>query len=748
MPAEDLSQFSLAELFRMEAETQLAALSDGIIRLETPSSTVLDDLMRAAHSLKGAARVVGIEAGVRIAHGMEDVFVRAKADPACISPLLVDAMLSGVDLLRRVAKLEKEAGNSMVRPEEVEAFVGRCTGCLETPAGSGPAALSGKRVKATEPPTAIEETPGEPAEGTAPRTAAPFLRVASANLNHLVELAGESRILLRQLRTFVEEARMLVQAQRRMEALPGHRPAQAPADDGRRGTALEMQSQWQAWRTQSLQHASRLQDYDLRAGLLADRLYAEALACRMRPFEDCLPALRRLVHDTGRQLGKSVRLAVSGESTQVDREILERLEGVFMHLLRNAVDHGIEPGDDRLAAAKAPEGTIRLAVRQFGGRLVVRVEDDGRGIDLDQVRQRAIAANYTSAEAAGQLSPEETLEFLFLPGFSLRDHVTEVSGRGVGLDAVQSAIRALRGSVRLSSTPGQGTRFEISVPISLSIARCLLVEIAGEPWAIPLSRLTQLVEVAAESIESIQGQPFIQAGHERIGLVQATQLLGLKVVPVKTGKLSVMVISKGGHLYGIIVDRFLQQVELSVQEMPAELGKIRHFSAVSVLADGSPVLLLDDEDLVSSIQSLVAAGQLCTGTPSASARGATSKRILVVEDSLTVRELERKVLAGCGYAVETATDGMDGWNKLRTSDFDLVITDVDMPRMDGIELVKQIRATPRFHDLPVIIVTYKGRPEDRQRGLEAGADYYFTKSSFHNDELVRVVEEVIGGATG
>jgi two-component system sensor histidine kinase and response regulator WspE len=570
--------------------------------------------------------------------------------------------------------------------------------------------------------------------------------VASANLNHLVELAGESRILLRQLRSFVEEARMLVQAQRRMEALLGHWSKQASIDDGRRRTVLEMQSQWQAWRTQSLQHVSRLQDYDLRAGLLADRLYSEALTCRMRPFDDCLPALRRLVHDTGRQLGKAVRLVVSGESTQVDREILERLEGLFIHLLRNAVDHGAEPGNDRLAAGKAAEGTIRLAVRQFGGRLVVRVEDDGRGIDVDQVRRRAVAGNYVTAEAAGQLSPQEVLEFLFLPGFSLRDNVTEVSGRGVGLDAVQTAIRALRGSVRLSSTLGQGTRFEISVPISLSVARCLLVEIAGEPWAMPLSRLVQLLHVPAESVESIQGQPFVQAGHERIGLVQAAQVLGLNAEPVKTEKLSVMVISKGGHSYGLIVDRFLQQVELSVQETPAELGKLCHFSAVSVLADGSPVLLLDDEDLVSSIRSLDAAGQLRAGTASAPDEPAKSKRILVVEDSLTVRELERTVLAGCGYAVETATDGMDGWNKLRAGDFDLVITDVDMPRMDGIELVQQIRTTPRFHDLPVMIVTYKGRPEDRQRGLEAGADYYFTKSSFHNEQLVRVVEEIIGAA--
>jgi len=494
--------------------------------------------------------------------------------------------------------------------------------------------------------------------------------------------------------------------------------------------------------------AERLGELDIvdrRASDLAGRLYDETLASRMRPFEDGVRHFSRTVRDLGRALGKRVRLDIVGGSTSIDRDILEQLDAALGHLLRNAIDHGIETPEERLAAGKTEEGTIRLEAGHKAGLLQIIVADDGCGIDLEALRRSTVGRGLVTTGSAAALSERELLEFLFLPGFSMRASVTDISGRGVGLDAVQAMVRQVRGQIEVASEPGRGTRFQLQLPLTLSVIRALLVEIAGEPYAIPLAAIARALRLARTEVAFLEGRPHFRFEGRQVGLVAAHEVLGQGQPAFDADELSAVVIGDGDDVYALVVDRFLGEHELVVRPLDPRLAKVKDVSAAALLDDGSPTLILDVDDLLRSMEKLVTAGKLRSLEPGVAETGQKRrKRVLVVDDSLTVRELERKLLDHRGFEVEVAVDGMDGWNAVRAGSFDLVVTDVDMPRMDGIELVTLIRRDTSLRSLPVMIVSYKDREEDRRRGLDAGADYYLTKSSFHDETLLHAVEDLIG----
>jgi two-component system, chemotaxis family, sensor histidine kinase and response regulator WspE len=311
---------------------------------------------------------------------------------------------------------------------------------------------------------------------------------------------------------------------------------------------------------------------------------------------------------------------------------------------------------------------------------------------------------------------------------------------------VQSMVKGVRGTVRVSSQPGRGIRFQLQLPLTLSVVRALLVEVAGEPYAIPLGFIVKTLRVPEAEMASTEGRQHFALQGKRIGLVSAHQILGREGAP--RGKdLAIVVLGEGEHCYGVVVDAFLGERELVVQPLDRRLGKVKDIAAGALMEDGSPVLIVDVADLIRSVEKIVTMGQLTAVHSGAAAQQARSrKRVLVVDDSLTVRELERKLLEARGYGVEIAVDGMDGWNAVRTGAFDLVISDVDMPRLDGVELTRLIKQDPKLKHLPVMIVSYKEREEDRRRGMEAGADYYLTKGSFHDETMLNAVAELIGAA--
>ena len=340
------------------------------------------------------------------------------------------------------------------------------------------------------------------------------------------------------------------------------------------------------------------------------------------------------------------------------------------------------------------------------------------------------------------------LEFLFLPGFSTKDKVTEISGRGVGLDVVQTMVRAVGGIVRVSSQLGQGTRFTLQLPITMSVIRALLVKIGGEPYAFPLNRIDRILFTTRSAIRVLEGRQHFMMDDHPIGLIEASQVLGLPAEEGPRDSFPVVVASDRSHRFGVVVDEFLGERDLEVRPLDSRLGKVPNINSASVLEDGWPVLIFDVEDLVRSVDNLLSGRRLrkLTGTVERhEARG--RRRVLVVDDSITVRELERQLLESVGYQVEVAVDGVDGWNAVRSHDYDLVISDVDMPRMDGIQFVSLIKQDAKLRPIPVVIVSYKDREEDRMRGLDAGANAYLTKSSFHDKTFLQTVVDLIGEAS-
>jgi two-component system, chemotaxis family, sensor histidine kinase and response regulator WspE len=746
--APDYSDFSMMELFRVDAETQLQALDAGLLALErdSASATHLEACMRAAHSLKGAARIVDLQVGAEVAHAMEDCFVAAQRGKLSIGREQIDVLLQGADLLRRIAETPEAQVPEWAgaRRMEIDVFLSTVRDVRQGVVGVGPGPSERQAEPQAEPATAAPLESGDGADRV--------LRVTAAHLDRLLGLAGESMVESRWFKPFAESLFRMKRLQTSAAAaIDTLRETLGDAVLSERGEAALTEARRKIDECHGLlaQQLVDIDMFDSRSTKLAHGLYDSALACRMRPFADGARSLPRMVRDVGRELGKEVRLEIVGGTTPVDRDILEKLDAPLGHLLRNAVDHGIESPDAREAVGKSREGVVRLEARHSAGRLQITASDDGCGVNVPKLREAIVERKLASKEVAQRLSEAELLEFLFLPGFTLKREVTEISGRGVGLDVVHNMIKQVRGTIRVSSEPGKGTRFQMQLPLTLSVVRTLLVEIGSEAYAFPLTHIVRTLKVRAEDIELLEGCQHFRVNGQSVGLVGARQLFADEDPKLADGELSVIVLGGPGAAYGLAVDRFLGERDLVVQPLDSRLGKIKDIAAGSVMEDGSPVLIVDVDDLLRSVEKVVARGglQKLERDTSRAVRD-SRRRVLVVDDSLTVRELERKLLDQAGYEVEIAVDGMDGWNAVRAGKFDLIITDVDMPRMDGISLVKLIKADEKLEKLPVMIVSYKDREEDRKRGLEAGADYYLTKGSFYDDTLQKAVANLIGTASG
>jgi two-component system sensor histidine kinase and response regulator WspE len=752
---EDLSNLSMLELFRLEAESQTAVLSGGVLAIEEldRSPKTIEALMRAAHSLKGAARIVGLDAAVRVAHALEDVFVAAGKGRFHVRAEHADLLLEAIDFLASIARAENPLAPDAPWEARADAVVARLARMPEGGSAATVPPPDGARPAPSAPSPAPTEAPAAEArdrEAERPLESADrVVRVSAESLTRLVGLAGESLVETRQLRPFVDSLLQLRGAEADLlDAIAGFDEKLKAADVAVPATLAALLTGIRERAATGLarlgEHLEDFEAFARRNEDLSNRLHHEVIVSRMRPLADGIKGFPRLVRDLARTLGRQVRFEVHGGQTGVDRDILDKLEAPLSHLIRNAIDHGIESPAERAAAGKPAQGTVRLEARHRAGMLHITLADDGRGIDTERLRARAIARGLVARQVADQLSELELLEFLFLPGFSTKDQVTEISGRGVGLDVVQSMVKAVGGSVRVATQPGRQTVFTLQLPITMSVIRALLVDVGGEPYAFPLTRIDQILYCPQADIRTVEGRQYFDRDGASIGLVLAAQILEAEAGP-PADPMPVVVISDRGQQFGMIVDAFRGERDLEVRPLDPRLGKVRDVNSASLLENGAPVLIVDVEDLVRSIDNVLLGRRLTRVEFERIADQARRrKRVLVVDDSITVRELERQLLQARGFAVDVAVDGMDGWNAIRSAPYDLVVTDVDMPRMDGIGLVGLVRADPARRDVPIVIVSYKDREEDRLRGLDAGANRYLTKSSFHDETFVDTIIDLIG----
>ncbi|MGA1371955.1 MAG: Hpt domain-containing protein [Pseudomonadales bacterium] len=766
-----LADLSLLELFREEAETQLAAMTMALVALDDASEPRphLEALMRAAHSMKGAARIVGIDTLVKLAHSTEDLFVAALAGTVRINPVIVDTVFSVVDFIADLSSgdPDKMGARQAALPDLITRLNAAKSGALDSPPAPAPAEEKHAKPEAVLPATAPESgkpaaemlapapSPSpSPSPSPAPNAArgdagGRAIRMTAEALERLTGLAAESVVEAERLEQLLDQNLAIRKAQRALDdGLGALRELLRPGTDAegaaRQAVLANIFSARDALQQQLATRETALEEYARRSSTVARRLSRESMASRMLPFGSILRGFPRLVRDICRDLGKRCRFEVLGDGTLVDREILEQMEAPLNHIVRNALDHGLELPDIRTSAGKPAEGRLTLEAFHRGGRLMVQIRDDGRGIEAEGLRRRIVERGLETAERAGGLSAEELYEFLFLPGFSTAAKVTELSGRGVGLDAVRTMVQGAGGAVTIDSTPGVGTTFNIELPVTRSVTRALLALIGGEPYALPTTSVERVVRVDRDAVVTIEGRPCFTHDGEHIAIVSAAEILELPEHPHPGDMLSIVLMSAGKRRYGLAVDSFEGERSLVVRRLDARLGDVPDVAAVSTDDSGRVILILDLDELVGSIDALISGGRKL-GLGALSGTGARrSKRILVVDDSLTVRETERQLLAGRGYDVEVAVDGLEGWSAVRLGNYDLVVSDVDMPRMNGIDLVRRIRADAALAALPVIIVSYKDREEDRLKGLEAGATQYLTKGGFKDTALVNAVEDLIG----
>ncbi len=760
-----LADLSMLDLFRMEAESNSQSLTAGLLELEkNQSSDKVEPLMRAAHSMKGAARIVGLTDAVDLAHAMEDLLVSCQKGDVKLNGDQIDLLLAATDIYGEVSQLATDgiqgflAAKKPIMDMLEKGLRGNASDAKKILSDIRPTLVNAAAEIETDP--ASSELIGEvvsdiksetAAEGSSPSVNNSsknnaVVRVSAGNLNRLMALAGESLVEAGRLGTFASSLLRLKSGQRDLMKV-----IEESVERVAKGESLPyIISEIKAVMTENQKllatYAVNFDTYRRRSDNISGRLYNEVVASRMRPFSDGGLGFPRLVRDLARSLGKKVDFVVEGESTAVDRDILERLEAPLNHIIRNSVDHGIETEQERIAAGKPAKGTVKVIAGHRAGMLFIEVRDDGRGIDPERIRAKVVEKKLAPGRMAAEMSRSELMEFLFLPGFSTAGKVTEISGRGVGLDVVHAMVQDVGGTVRADSVPGEGMSFSMQLPLTLSVIRTLLVEISGEPFALPLSRISRIASVLPDQLKLVEDRQYVSLDNTNVGLIPASQVLETETSKSEEETVKVVVISDRMNKYGLVVDDFLGEQDLVVRPLDYRFGKVPDINSVALMPDGSPVLILDAEDLVRSIDNLLSGGRLSKVGRDVVEKGPV-QQILVVDDSLTVREVERKLLSNHGYEVGTAVDGMDGFNALVTGNYDLVVTDVDMPRMNGLELTRKIKADPNLKSIPVMMVSYKDREEDRLRGLEAGADYYLTKSSFHDETLLTAVEDLIGGVT-
>jgi two-component system sensor histidine kinase and response regulator WspE len=768
----DLNEMSMLDLFRLEAEDHCNKLVEGLSNLtnDPTSPELLESMMRAANSMKGAARIIELQPAVQVAHSMENVFAAAQNGKITIVADDIANLLKSIDLLTSIAKIRENEIKKWLADHQIEvddlcnklisiSQIKKTTESVTPPQKIVTEQINSKTQ--TKPKKGIAEKqtetemPAWPDQRKKPARRAEDLdgirsvRVSAQNMDRMMGLAGESLIESRWLSTFNKELLRLKYRQDKLhesiEKLKEYLKTTETTEISR-NLFIDLQDKLRLCRTMIKQDMEVLDDHARHATNISHRLYNEIITSKMRPFAEGIRGFARMVRDVARELGKEVSFEVIGEETMVDRDILEKIEAPLNHMIRNALDHGIEPPSERLTQGKPEKGTIQLIARHSAGMLSITVKDDGRGIDLEQLRQTIIEKKLCTPEIAAELKEHELMDFLLLPNFSTKKSVSKVSGRGVGMDVVHSVINEVRGNIRSSSRLNNGSSFEMQLPLTLSVLRSLLTEINGELYAFPLASIDHVLQLTPDQLLEVEGRQYFTYNEKRIGIVSAQQIFRSKTSSYFDAEhFYVIVFSDRINVYGLTVDKLFGVRDLVVQPLDPRLGKVKDINSASILEDGSPVLIIDVEDVFRSLDQLIS-GDRVIPISREEEKTIRTKRILIADDSITVREVEKKMLLARGYEVDVAVDGMDAWNTVRGNDYDLLISDIDMPRMNGFELVSLIKKDPNLRKLPVIIVSYKDRETDRKQGLKVGADYYLTKGSFHDESLVNAVLDLIGEA--
>lgn len=748
MHTDRLSQRLMAT-FLGELEDHLRSLERDLLALEKAPApdarnALFATLFRTGHSLKGAARSVGLEALETAGHRLEELFASGRDGRMPIDAAYFDLVLPIVDNIREAGRRLRASGGNGGAGVEAHAKAPSVVPALED-------ALPASSTKAP----VVEEPP-------APGRWSGVVRVAAEKLDSLLLQSGELLVVRHRALARAEAARALCDAtngwhkeQRRIEQRLADLIKSNPDPSEGASRPDDVAAAAPPWRrAQQLlgQHKVSMsrfaRDLQRLAGdLSADHRILEQTAqwidsdvrrVRMLPFAEACEGLDRMVRDLAASGNKKAELIIEGGDIEIDRAVLDGLKDPLLHLVRNSVDHGIEPVAVRRAAGKPETGRITLAAAIRGARVAITVGDDGRGLDLTAIREQLRKRGVPSSD-----DERNVVEHIFSAGFSTAPVVTSLSGRGVGLEVVKTRVQSLRGAVEVAFEPGRGTRFMLRVPLTLTSVRALLVEAGRRTFAIDTASVDRVLRIGADDIQSVEGREVVMLAGRPVGVVTLAQLIGIpdRTATVKGERRPAVVLTDGECMAAFAVDDIKAERDVVIRPLGRRLRGVRHVTGATVLPDGGIALILNSGDLVDSVCSLSLPGGVAKSMTVTEA--AQSKRLLLVDDSLTTRTLEKSILEAAGYEVLVATDGVEAWQVLIERGADLVVSDVEMPRMDGFSLTETIRRSTQFRELPVILMTARDDDSDKAQGLKVGANAYLFKCAFDQRELLATIGQIL-----
>ncbi len=750
MNDEDFLQ-KLREAFRIEAAEHLQTMTAHLLELEkmpaSPRCTELvETVFREAHSLKGAARAVNRTDIESVCQEIEGMFSQWKSKEAGIAPESFDLLSRAIDLVTRLVRAPDVVTGAAQRAE-ITAMVRDIGGAAAAaPVDSPPeeSSAAGPPVPEPDPPAASEIEMPHLAEAVRIPTGKMDALLRRAEEMIAVKLtAGRNAAELLGLGGVFEGWRKEWAKVRGLsrDGIAGQSPA-----------ALAKLSEFLDWNQSYLRSvekrvtalASAAARDERSTCTLIDELLDDAKRLVMLPFGTLFGLFPKLVRDLSRAQGREVALNIRGREVEIDKRVLQEMKAPLVHLVRNAIDHGIEKPSARAAANKPAAGTLTLAVSQLdGSKVEIIVSDDGAGIDVEKVKASAVRAGTLSQEEAAALGEADALALIFDSGITTSPIITEISGRGLGMAIVREKIEKLDGRITIETARGAGTTFRIVLPVTLATFKGILVSVGGQTFVIPMAKIERIARVRREDIRSIENRETIVLDTQAVALARLGEVIGL-VPRARTGDFAeVVVLGAAEKRIGFVVDSVLSEQEVLVKSIGKPLLRVRNVAGATILASGVPAIILNTADLLKSAVRAAAAGGSRIASATKSGGEKRVRNILVADDSVTSRMLLKNILESAGYSVITAIDGVDAITALKSRDFDLLVSDVEMPRMDGFDLTAKVRADKKLAELPVVLVTALGSREHRERGVDVGANAYIVKGSFDQSNLIEVIRKLI-----
>lgn len=711
--------------FAIETEELCEQVARDLLDLERASdpgqaTPLVDRIARGLHTLKGTSATVGLEELASLAHRMEDLIAPVRTHPGPLPPPHVDALLRCLDAFLDRAR-QRAAGDLTPLPlEDLLAHIALAEsysdGVGDAQAGSTPTSGSAPTVEPEHAHSSSPSSPSAPAPDSATSTDEAPNEAAPRESGAKDESSW--RIRSRDLLALVHELERLRELRLRLEQRSRVLAALLPQLRG--AEKAHVRDAVARVRRGLVSDADEARD-------IVDGAETALKAVATVPMRTLLEPLRRAVRDVGRMVGTEAQLSLVGGELGIDRQVLDNLRGALLHLVRNAIDHGIESPEARMRAGKHREGAIVVRAEQQGNLLFLSVEDDGRGLDTERIRERARERGLL--QELGDASTAAIHDLVFSPGFSTARDITSASGRGVGLDVVRAEVEALDGTVEVESRPGQGCRFVIVLPVELGSSPLLLVRAGEHRLGIPVLAIAAVRGLRGAEISGTRsGSPRLLLDGERFPLRRMGALLALESDRVPTDEQTILLVNSQGHRAAIAVDEILGDRELMVRALPTELRTLDAYQGAAMLADGELMPVLRPDWLVRQADATAEAGTR--------AAREHRRRALVVDDSLTARAMHRTMLEAGGFVVHTAQGGREALERLSSARYDVVVCDIGMADMDGYALTERLRMRQELRDLPVILVSARDGQADRQRGFDAGADAFLSKRECESGRLV------------